>query len=116
MVNRFRALLVLKHKLTDLHSFTPVADNEVRLTYRLSSPSSPKRPREITITLIFVPNSRQLAEARIEGLPPRTKGGNAEGAGQEGCADTIAAHVQANDPAGLIWTLLAKAREDMAGP
>lgn len=47
--------------------------------------------------MLFVPNTRRLADAHIEGL--RTEVG-----------DIVDAHVQANDVPGLIAAILARAR------
>ena len=72
------------------------SENELHLAY-LITPQDTDERRRIFIKLLFVPNSRQLADARVEGL-------------LEDSGDVIGAHIQANDVPGLIAALLARAR------
>ncbi|KAF8551642.1 hypothetical protein OG21DRAFT_1478043 [Imleria badia] len=87
-----------------LHSlkFTHVeSENELRLTYSINPPpgfASPD-PDEIVLTLLFIPNTRQLVSADV------TMGGVELELG-----DVIDARVQANDISGLFWTVMAHAR------
>lgn len=64
--------------------------------YSLEPPTS---VRKMAIALLFVPNTRGLADAQVEGLDTDS-------------GDVVAAHVQANDVSGLIAALLAKARAE----
>lgn len=54
--------------------------------------------REVCITLLFIPNTRRLAEARVEGVEEHVIG------------DVVDAHVMENDVSGLVWAVLARAR------
>jgi hypothetical protein len=58
-----------------------------------------KHPHVIVIVLLFLPNTRQLADVRIEGL---------EGVEMVNVVDS---YVQANDVSGLVWHVLFRARQ-----
>lgn len=74
------------------------SENELRLAYTIDlQPSS--TPNDLILTLLFIPNTRQLASADV------TLGGVKLEIG-----DVVDAHVQANDISGLIWAVLACAR------
>lgn len=62
------------------------------LTYRVT-PS-----RELTISLVFVPNTRQLASAEVEGFDDID------------VAEVVDLHVLTNDVSGLVAAVLARAR------
>lgn len=62
------------------------------LTYRVT-PS-----RELTISLVFVPNTRQLASAEVEGIDDID------------VAEVVDLHVLTNDVSGLVAAVLARAR------
>ncbi|CCL98606.1 uncharacterized protein FIBRA_00608 [Fibroporia radiculosa] len=95
------ASLALHRALYSLQSFHSASENELRLTYLVpKSPSPSVQPMQIRIILLFVPNTRQLADAQIEGLA-------------DDCGDVVGAHVQANDVPGLIAAVLARARSDL---
>ncbi|KAG1776724.1 hypothetical protein EV702DRAFT_1105958 [Suillus placidus] len=79
------------HALVSLLSAHSESDNELRLTYRV-------RECEVCMTLLFIPNTRRLAEARVEGVEERVIG------------DVVDAHVMENDVPGLVWAVLARAR------
>ena len=96
--NRYTTSLAFHKTLHSLESYRSPAENELHLTYLLSSPSSPTK-HCITIALLFHPNTRQLASADISGLPD---GGSTD--------DLIGAYQQANDAPGLIAATLARAR------
>lgn len=55
------------------------------------------QPRQVKIVLLFVPNTRQLADAQIEGL-------------SQDVGDVVGARVQMNDVPGLISAVLARAK------
>ena len=55
-----------------------------------------KNPRIVVIVLLFLPDTRQLADVRIEGL---------EGLDVTNFVDSC---VQANDVPGLIWHVLSR--------
>ncbi|KAI0790710.1 hypothetical protein C8Q75DRAFT_732828 [Abortiporus biennis] len=100
----FTASLELHKSLFSLKSFASPSENELHLTYALSSPSTARTSSNHTypfiIILLFIPNTRQLADAQIEG----------DILDGDEVAELIGAHVQSNDVAGLIAALLARAR------
>ncbi|KAJ3558282.1 hypothetical protein NM688_g1016 [Phlebia brevispora] len=98
------ASLAFHQSLFSLESYQSPAENELHLVYSLDPPSSPANlPRpKLSIILLFVPNSRQLADAQVTGMPS-----NAD------MSDVIGAHVQANDASGLIAAVLARARAEL---
>ncbi|TCD59893.1 hypothetical protein EIP91_011216 [Steccherinum ochraceum] len=96
----FTASLKLHRQLFSLESFTAPSENELRLIYSLESPNPTASNRRLTITLLFVPNTRRLADAQVEGLDADV-------------GDVVAAHVQANDVSGLVAALLARARTEL---
>ena len=51
--------------------------------------------------LLFVPNTRQLADAQVMGMPSDAD-----------MSDVVGAHVQANDAFGLIAAVLARTRAE----
>jgi hypothetical protein len=72
-----------------------ISENELMLSYEIGLKA--KNPRIVVIVLLFLPDTRQLADVRIEGL--------------EGLDVTnfIESCVQANDVPGLIWHVLSRA-------
>lgn len=89
--HRFSTTTSTHHTLVSLLSAHSESDNELRLTYRVHE-------REVCITLLFIPNTRRLAEARVDGVEERVIG------------DVVDAHVMENDVSGLVWAVLARAR------
>lgn len=77
-----------------LKSFQSPSENELCLTYDI--PVRGAATRRVTITLLFLPNTRRLADARMEGT-------------QVEAGDVVEAHIQSNDVPGLIGALLARA-------
>lgn len=75
------------------------SDNELRLTYAIESSSS--KPYQITIALVFEPNSWILARADITGLDDQ---------GVD-CGDIVDSMVHANNPRGLVSAILTRARQ-----
>ncbi|KAH8107825.1 hypothetical protein BXZ70DRAFT_912812 [Cristinia sonorae] len=93
----FTAFLTLHREMFSLESFIAPSENELKLTYSLEPSRPTSANRRLTVTLLFVPNTRHLADAQVEGLMSDVE-------------DVVAAHVQANDVSGLIAALLAIAR------
>ncbi|KAG1850019.1 hypothetical protein F4604DRAFT_87977 [Suillus subluteus] len=91
ILRRFSTTTSTHHALISLLSAHSESDNELRLTYRVHE-------REVCMTLLFIPNTRRLAEARVEGVEERVIG------------DVVDAHVMENDVSGLVWAVLARAR------
>jgi hypothetical protein len=72
-----------------------ISENELMLSYEIGLKA--KNPRIVVIVLLFLPDTRQLADVRIEGL---------EGLDVTNFIDSC---VQANDVPGLIWHVLSRA-------
>ncbi|KAF8137532.1 hypothetical protein EV363DRAFT_1395066 [Boletus edulis] len=77
------------------------SENELRLTYMINPPpgSASPEPNDLVLTLLFIPNTRQLVSVDV------TLGGVELELG-----DVVDPRVQANDISGLVWTVLALAR------
>ncbi|KZP33867.1 hypothetical protein FIBSPDRAFT_772799 [Athelia psychrophila] len=88
----FTASLDLHRALFSLISHHSPSENSLVLTYRVT-PS-----RELTISLVFVPNTRQLASAEVEGFDDID------------VAEVVDLHVLTNDVSGLVAAVLARAR------
>jgi hypothetical protein len=87
-----------------MQSFQSISENELKLSYTVDLPSSSAKTKYshvIVIVLLFLPNTRQLADVRIEGL---------EGMDM---ANAVDSYVQANDVPGLIWHVLSRARQTL---
>jgi hypothetical protein len=82
-----------------MRSFQSVSENELKLSY-VVDPSN-NSAKTIVIVLLFLPNTRQLADIRIEGL---------EGVDMTNAVDS---YVQANDVPGVIWYVLSRARQTL---
>jgi hypothetical protein len=87
------ASLALHKSVLNIHDSQSVSENELRLTYAV-------RRRQISITLIFQPNTKQLATASISGL---------DDFGVD-VAELLDSHIHTNDAHGLIAAVLALAR------
>ncbi|KAI5996161.1 hypothetical protein EDD15DRAFT_2250757 [Pisolithus albus] len=94
-----QAALTAQRSLLSLGSSRTESENELRLTYNILSPFS-KMPKELVLTLLFVPNTRQLASAsaRLDGE-------------ELDLGDMIYAPVQANDIPTLVWSVYACVKE-----
>ncbi|EPQ52056.1 hypothetical protein GLOTRDRAFT_140516 [Gloeophyllum trabeum ATCC 11539] len=92
----FTASLAFMHSITGLASKHSVSENELRLTYFVDA--APGDNRQVTVTLLFVPNTRQLADVHVEGVS------------EDDLGDLIDSHIQANDAPGLIAAVLARSR------
>jgi hypothetical protein len=88
---RYSTMTSTHHAVLSLLSAHSESENELRLTYLV-------REREVCITLLFIPNTRRLAEARVEGVEDSAVG------------DVVDAHIMANDVSGLVSAVLARAR------
>jgi len=100
---RYNASLTLQRSLNNLEESHSASENELRLTYKLDSPS-PSPPHRITITLIFAPDTRRLADAQVSGLDEL--GVNV--------GDLIDAQVQVDDVHGLVAAVIARSRAALA--
>ncbi|KAJ3721131.1 hypothetical protein EV361DRAFT_790249 [Lentinula raphanica] len=80
--------------LTDIKA---ISDNELRLRYQVENKYG--RSRQVSITLIFVPNSRLLASAEVQGVE------------EVDFSDVIEAHIQMNNIRGMLAAILARTRE-----
>ncbi|KAH9940819.1 uncharacterized protein BXZ73DRAFT_42544 [Epithele typhae] len=96
VADRYTAALRLHRSLMSLEETHAESENELHLTYGVVPQEGGER-RRIAVKLLFVPNTRQLADAQVEGL-------------SEDAGDVVGAHIQANDVPGLIAALLARAR------
>jgi len=85
--------------MQDLEEMDSASDNELRLKYRIEDVRGGSH--FINITLIFVPDTRQLASVDVLG---------AQEVGVE-LGDVIDAHVETNNVRGLLSAILARARE-----
>ncbi|KAI5118490.1 hypothetical protein M0805_003522 [Coniferiporia weirii] len=107
----YTAALALHRSLFSLVSTKSVAENEVELTYEVSSSSTsiPRlrimKPTTFTLTLLFHPNTRTLADASIASPDPMISELN--------MSDLIGSHVQSNDVLGLVRGIMARLRAGM---
>ena len=99
---RLQTALNIQYSLLSLKSTHAESENELRLTYYIDSPSSAVA-KELVLTLLFIPNTRQLASASV-----RHDGVDLD------LGDVIDAHVQANDIPGLVWAVVCRARSNGA--
>ncbi|KAI0319857.1 hypothetical protein OF83DRAFT_1108171 [Amylostereum chailletii] len=98
----YTASLALHRSLLSMESSHSVSENELRLAYAVEHPQSPgtkSKPRIVTVVLLFLPNTRQLADARVEGMD------------SVDMSSVISAYVQANDVPGLLWAIMGRARQ-----
>ncbi|KAF8843831.1 hypothetical protein BDN67DRAFT_896268 [Paxillus ammoniavirescens] len=96
----FLASLSIHRSLLSLKSSHAESENELRLIYSIDTvPYS--SPKDLILTLLFIPNTRQLASAEVS-----------LGGVELDLGDVIDVHVQANDISGLVWAVLAGARAD----
>ncbi|KAF9230981.1 hypothetical protein BU15DRAFT_68724, partial [Melanogaster broomeanus] len=97
------ASLTIHRSLLSLKSSHAESENELRLTYSIDPPaSSPSSSsKDLVLTLLFIPNTRQLASADVS-----------LGGVELDLGDVIDAHVQANDISGLVWAILARVRTE----
>lgn len=100
-LHRLTGSLMIHRSMQGLEVMEAISENELRLQYGVEDKHG--RSRSISITLIFVPNSRKLAAA------------NANVQGMEEFAidfsDIIEAHLQMNNIRGMLAAILARTRE-----
>ncbi|KIM91719.1 hypothetical protein PILCRDRAFT_828 [Piloderma croceum F 1598] len=87
----FTASLDLHRSIMSLISSHSPSENSLVLTYLIP-------PRELTITLLFIPNTRQLAEAQVTGIDDID------------VAEVVDSHILTNDVPGLVAAVLVRAR------
>ncbi|TDL18800.1 hypothetical protein BD410DRAFT_830783 [Rickenella mellea] len=97
----YTASLSLHRSLASLQAMQCVAENELELTYMMTPLSNPLSNLTVTITLLFLPNTQELAEVHLSGPDPVP---NID------IQDVVGSHVQANDVPGLVRSLLARLR------
>jgi hypothetical protein len=88
-----------------MESCRSISENELELSYAISLPNGSEKTKNhcvVTITLLFLPNTRQLADVRIEGLE------------KANVSNAVDSYVQANDVPGLIWYVLSRERQMLA--
>jgi hypothetical protein len=78
-----------------LETFHLESENELQLIYRITST---QEPRELKVKLLFVPNTRRLADAEVTGI-------------DEDLSYLVDLHVRSNDAPGLLVAVLARARD-----
>jgi len=100
----YTSSLALHQSYLGLKSSRSISENELVLSYAIEPSAKTEDPRIVTITLLFLPNTRQLADVRIEGLD------------ELDMTDAVDSHVQANDVPGLIWNIVTRARQTLAVP
>ncbi|KAJ7047914.1 hypothetical protein C8F04DRAFT_1387065 [Mycena alexandri] len=93
LYDQHMASLALHKSVVAIHDSQSVSENEQRLTYTV-------RRRQITITLIFQPNTKQLATASVDGL---------DELGVD-VSEILDSHIHTNDAHGLIAAVVAMAR------
>jgi hypothetical protein len=82
-----------------MQSCRSISENELVLSYAIDPPNKSANGRVVVIVLLFLPNTRQLADVRIEGLE------------EVDMTNVVDSCVQANDVPGLIWHVLSRARK-----
>ncbi|KAF5350277.1 hypothetical protein D9758_007807 [Tetrapyrgos nigripes] len=94
----FMASLAFHRSIQDLEEMNSVSDNALELKYRLEDVKG--EFHSMTVTLIFMPDTRQLASVEI---------GDTREVGDE-LAEVIDAHISTNNVRGLLSAILARAR------
>lgn len=92
---RYTAAIALHQSILGLETFHVESENELQLVYRISS--TPE-PHDLKVKLLFMPNTRQLADAEVTGI-------------DEDLAYLVDLHVRSNDAPGLLVAVLARARD-----
>ncbi|KAJ7667472.1 hypothetical protein DFH06DRAFT_1469435 [Mycena polygramma] len=93
LYDQHMASLALHKSVLSIHDSQSVSENEMRLSYNV-------RRRQITITLIFQPNTKRLATASVSGL---------DELGVD-VAEVLDSHIHTDDAHGLVAAVLAIAR------
>ena len=92
---RYTAAIALHQSILGPETYHLESENELQLAYRITS--TPE-PRELKVKLLFVPNTRQLADAEIMGI-------------DEDLSILVDLHVRSNDAPGLVVAVLGRVRE-----
>ena len=106
--DRFSTSLALHRSLFSLVSSKAIAENELELIYELPTLDAPNRTSsstQFTLTLLFQPNTRTLADASVSSSNPVLSNLNLD--------DLIGSHVQSNDVFGLVRGIMARARASL---
>ena len=103
--SRFIASLAFHRTMQGLSSSSCPSQNELHLTYNLSHTIQPAKEDLLTIKLVFLPDTRQLATVDLSG--PAVEGGDFR--------ELIDTYLQSNDVHGLISAILARARRSWVG-
>lgn len=106
---RYTASLALHRSLFSLVSTKSIAENELELTYEVPRSTTGSSPRSqlsksvtFTLTLLFHPNTRTLADASVVSPDAGVSGLN--------LSDLIGSHVQSNDVLGLVRGITSRVR------
>lgn len=91
-----------------------VSDNELELTYSVAS-----SPSVITISLVFTPNTRQLAAISVHASRPHSRPHPEDGDDSDendlditaDMGDVVDVSVQANDVHGVVAAILTRVRD-----
>lgn len=94
---RYTAAIALHQSILGSETFHVESENELQLVYRINS--TPE-PRELKVSLLFVPNTRQLADAGIIGI-------------DEDLGHLVDPHVRLNDARGLLAAVFARVRDNV---
>ena len=100
LFSRFIASLAFHRTMQGLSSSSCPSQNELHLTYNLSPTIQPTKENFLTIKLVFLPDTRQLATVDLSG--PAIEGSDFR--------ELIDTYLQSNDVHGLISAVLARAR------
>lgn len=98
-LHRLTGSLMIHRSMQGLEAMEAISENELRLQYGVEDKHG--RSRSISITLIFVPNSRKLAAANVQGMEEIVID----------FGDIIEAHLQMNNIRGMLVAILARTRE-----
>lgn len=106
---RYTSSLALHQSILNMHSYRSISENELMLSYNAYAVnplngSGTIKGHRVTIVLLFLPNTRQLADVRIEGLE------NVD------MTHVVDSYVQANDVPGLVSHVLSRVRPTLTGP
>ena len=92
---RYSAAVALHKSLLSLDKFETPSDNELRLTYSLP------KARKATIALLFMPNTRQIAEAHVIDSDVEVD-----------IQELVGVYSACNDVPGLVRAILARLRAE----
>ena len=96
LLQRYQASVSLHKSLMSLDMFETPSENELQLTYSLP------KSRSVTIVLVFLPNTRQIAEARVMNSDEDID-----------IQELVGVHTASNDVPGLLRAILARLRADV---